>query len=322
MKEMLDQFVPSDRRADPSYMRALIKDLRFSRAFYASSYREYFLFDFENQSEASKREYVCWYELEDYYNCMNALGNPDVFDNKHLTVQHFKPFFKRDTLSVFRLSDKTSFCAFMNRHRRCILKPLLEFGGKGIQILELSEGQSAEVFWYSVAGHIPFLMEEMIQQSPEIAKYYANSVNTIRYNTFFHQGKVTRLQAVFRIGRGGSTVDNATAGGIYSLVDTETGEILNPARTFRGELFTHHPDTGEKLQGSVLPRWDELNELLERLARVVPEQKQVGWDLSLSSDGWVMVEANTKPALQRFDMSHGLRALLNRTFGTAIPMWE
>ena len=322
MTEMLIQFVPAQLRDNSLYMKRLVEDLRFSRAFYASSYREYFLFDFEKRSEEEKRNFVCWFELEDYYNQMNELGHPEIFDNKHLTMQYFSTFYKRETCSVKGLSDEKEFCAFLRRNRRCILKPLLEFGGKGITILELTGENTPEEIWRSVVNRIPFLMEELIQQGEEIGRFYPNSVNTVRYNTFFHQGKMTKLQAVFRIGRGGSFVDNATAGGLYSLVDTETGIILNPARSFKGELFTHHPDTGVLLQGSTLPRWGEINELLEQLARVIPEQKQVGWDLAFSKEGWVMVDANTKPALQRFDMSHGLRPLMKETFGTVIPMWE
>lgn len=322
MKEMLDKFVPEQRQQEPEYMKALIADLRFSRAFYASSYREYFLFDFEKKSEKEKKDYVCWVELEDYYDKMNRLGNPELFENKHLTAQKFSQFFKRDTCTVRGLTDEKVFCSFLQQHGRCILKPLQEFGGKGIVILALTGEKTPKEIWRESIHRVPFLLEELIQQGEEIAKFNPSSVNTIRYNTFFHEGKLSRLQAVFRIGRGGSFVDNATSGGLYSLVDTETGTILNPARSFKGELFSHHPDTGLMLQGSTLPHWGELNELLERLARIVPEQKQVGWDLAFSNEGWVMVEANTKPALQRFDMSHGLRPLMKRTFGTAIRMWE
>lgn len=322
MAEMLEKFVPAALREDKAYISRLVEDLRFSRAFYASSYREYFLFDFEKRSEEEKRDFVCWAELEDYYDQLNSLGKPHLFEDKHLTIQHFSPFYKRETCTITSILHEDEFCSFLRRHGRCILKPLLAFGGKGVTILELTGEKTPEELWRDYAAKTPFLLEELIRQGDEVAKFYPTSVNTIRYNTFYHQNKVTRLQAVFRIGRGGSLVDNATSGGLYSLVDTETGRILNPARSFKGELFANHPDTGVLLPGATLPRWGELNELLERLARVIPEQKQVGWDLAYSKDGWVMVEANVKPALQRFDMNHGLRPLISKTFGAAIPLWE
>ena len=104
------------------------------------------------------------------------------------------------------------------------------------------------------------------------------------------------------------------------MIDTDMGILKGPARSFAGELYEFHPDTGVYFQGSLIPRWNELNELLEKIVRVIPGQKQVGWDFALSKDGWVLVEANTSPALQSFDLTHGLRKLVAETFGQVVPV--
>ena len=153
-----------------------------------------------------------------------------------------------------------------------------------------------------------------------MAQFCPTSVNTIRYNTFYHNGKLTRLQAVIRMGHSGSYVDNATSGGLYALINTQTGRILGPARSDAGEEFVQHPDTGIAFEGTCIPQWDQLNDLLEEIVRVVPEQKQVGWDFALSTKGWVMIEGNTYPRLQGFDWRHGLRPMITEVFGEAIPV--
>ena len=319
---ILRRNVNDTQRSDKAYMKELVRDLRFSRAYYGSSYREYFLFRFQEHTELEKLQYVCWTELKDYYNQINRIGRPEIFDNKLLTFNFFHDFYHRDICVVKELNDRSSFTDFIQQHKRFIIKPINEFGGKGVEIIELKESLTPEAIWYQTINRIPFLAEELICQSQEISKFYPHSVNTVRYNTFFHEGRLKRLQAAFRIGRGGSIVDNATSGGIYTLVDTDSGRILCPARSDFGEQFEVHPDTGVRFEGNQIPRWNELNGLLDRIVRVVPKQKLVGWDFALSKDGWVLVEGNTRPALQSFDLDHGLRQFLKDSFGNAIRMWE
>lgn len=307
---------------DSALRSKIVKDMLFSRVFYAVSYKEYFLFQFEKLSDAEKRLYIGWHELDSYYTQLNKLGNPGVFENKSLTYLTFKPFYHREIVSITDPSNSSDFFNFFSRHSDGIIKPLDEYGGYGISLISITDNYSPEQAWDAFRSRTPFILEERIIQAPEMAQFYPQSVNTIRYNTFYHDGKLTRLQAVLRLGRGGSVVDNATAGGIYALVDTDSGKILGPARSFKGELFYKHPDTGIQLEGNYVPHWDELNAILEQAVLIVPEQKQVGWDFALSTDGWVMVEGNTTPALQSFDLRHGLKPLVEKTFGAAIHMWK
>ena len=46
--------------------------------------------------------------------------------------------------------------------------------------------------------------------------------------------------------------------------------------------------------GFAIPAWDDLLSLAEKLAKVVPEQKYVGWDFALTDNGWILVEGNTR----------------------------
>ena len=316
----LSDFKKDNRSADWQEDKTTIKDLLYSRAYYAVSGEEYYLFGLDQSKNEEKRDFVGWHELDYYYSVLNRSGAPEIFEYKEKTYAVFQKYYKRELILFVAGEQKESFLSFFDRHASGIIKPVNDFGGHGIQIVSVND-QSPEEIWNRVSGQFPFILEELIVQAPEMNAFYPHAVNTIRYNTFFHEGKLTRLQAVFRIGRGGSVVDNATSGGIYALVDTETGRILGPARSDLCEYFECHPDTGAKFEGSLIPRWNELNALLEELVRVVPEQKQVGWDFALSEKGWVMVEGNTTPALQSFDLDHGLRPLLKGSFGKAVKMW-
>ena len=264
---------------------------------------------------------MCWYELKDYLKKLNALGRPEIFREKVKTYEVFHDFYNREQLYVSSERQKDEFVSFFQRHASGIIKPVDRYGGEGIGIYQLSDVAGPDQIWKEVSAKTPFVLEELIDQAPEMSAFYPHSVNTIRYDTFYNDGKLTRLQAVLRLGRGGNRVDNATSGGIYALVDTKTGRILGPARSDGNELFEDHPDTGVHFEGSCIPRWDELNALLDKIVRVGPEQKQIGWDFALGKNGWVMVEGNTMPGIQEFNLDHGMRELMRTTFGTVVDMW-
>ncbi|MBO4562938.1 MAG: hypothetical protein J5772_04920 [Clostridia bacterium] len=305
---------------DPKYMRRQIVDMIFSRWHYNIIYREFYLFNFEDLTDSGRKKYMGALESKAYFRALNSTGAPKIIDDKQLTYNKFKEFFKRDVLIVESPSQKEDFLLFVNKHPHCVFKPLNKYGGKGVKLLDIPDAASAEEAFDENIPNQPFILEEFIVQDPAISEFYPGSVNTIRYTTFFYEGELTRLQAVLRMGCGGSFVDNATSGGLYVLIDTESGVILGDGRNFKGERFKCHPDTGKRFIGSCIPRWSELNQLLEKIVRVLPEQKQVGWDFALTTDGWALVEANTGPAIQGFDPEHGLRSLFCDTIGKAIPV--
>ena len=318
----IDTFVPAPRRNDQVYFHKLIREMLYARYYYGIINKEYFLYRFEELSDSERKKYIGAFELNQYYKRMDKSGHPEIINNKEKTFEVYRDFFHRDVLLIQEVSDKESFLAFLRKHNPCLLKPLQLSGGKGIELVEYSSDETAEELLTTQLNKGSFLMEEIIQQDPDMAKFHPQSVNTIRYTTFFHRGKLTRIQAVFRVGIGSSFVDNASSGGIYALVDTETGTILTPARSWNdcNKRYITHPDTGVLFPGTVIPKWDELNQILEKVVRVLPEQKQVGWDFALSNKGWVIVEANTGPSLQTFDPDHGLREVIAETLGQVIPV--
>ena len=113
--------------------------------------------------------------------------------------------------------------------------------------------------------------------------------------------------AVFRMGVGGTVVDNAGAGGIIAAVDPETGTVMSCGYREDGTTDETDPDTGASIEGSSIPSWDELREMVEQLVQIMPEQPLVGWDLALTDAGWVMAEGNSAPVVHRHSDVHPAR---------------
>lgn len=318
--ETLDTFLDPAQKADPRYLRRLKRDMLFCRLYYRIINREYFLYHFEDLSRRGREQYIGAFELKDAFREINKVGCPEIIDEKAKTYEFYSDYFQRDAQLIQRRADKDKLEQFLKKHSPCLLKPLKQYGGKGIKKISSEEVLESDASCESILRLAPFLLEEILEQDPEIARFHPQSINTVRYVTFYHEGKLTRILAALRMGRHGSFVDNASSGGVYSLIDLETGTLITPARSDAGEEFLFHPDTGIQVLGSKVSKWEELNALVERIVQVLPQQKLVGWDFALTPKGWALIEGNTMPAIQSFNWDHGMRDELAEVIGKVVPL--
>lgn len=286
-------------------------DMLYSRYRNMIEPKEYFLYHFRSRNDYGRKDFVgvhrlflMWHKLWDEEKCR-------IYKDKYLTYQTYKKYYGREFIKVSAEDDFPQFYSFTQRHGGFIVKPIDNYGGKGIHIVRGMRDEEAHSIFEGILFDGEAVVEELIEQSPEMARYNPTSVNTVRFVTFLHEGKLTKICAVLRMGRNNSDVDNATYGGIHVPIDMEYGIAYTYAESYKGERYAVHPDTGEQIIGTKIPKWDELNRLMEELVKVVPEQKMVGFDMALSASGWVMIEANHDPASQDLVHDHGLRNVMS-----------
>ena len=58
-----------------------------------------------------------------------------------------------------------------------------------------------------------------------------------------------------------------------------------------------HPDSGAEISGFRLPCWDQLRPFAEHAHRGFSDRVLIGWDIALTADGPILVEANGAPDL-------------------------
>ena len=310
IEQTLDVFLKKDENSMGGYPRVIVWDMLYSRYRNMIESKEYFLYNFRSRSDYGRKDFVgvprlflFWKKLWDEDTCK-------IYDNKYLTYQTYRKYYGREVICISSDSDFVEFFSFVQRHDQFIVKPLNDYGGKGIHIEQVNRREEAQKVFNElrVAGAV---VEELVIQSPEMAKYNPSSVNTVRFVTFYHRNKLTKICAVLRMGRNGSEVDNATYGGIFVPIDMDHGIAYTYAESYRGEKYAIHPDTGVQIIGTKIPKWAELNRLMEELVKVVPQQKMIGWDMALIPSGWVIIEANHNPACQDQVHDHGLREVMH-----------
>ena len=302
------------RPLTPAGRRRLRRDVWFSFLVYDCPVSEYFLYRFDLLSHAGRCEYITEGEKVDICRRLAPDSVRAVLNDKWRTYQRFRPWFRRDAMKVDGSTSEAEYRAFAAAHPRFIAKPLNESCGHGVMLCDALEDDAGGIPQALRAG---FILEELIEQAEAMARFHPASVNTIRCATFLKDGQAHILFTFLRIGRGGSIVDNAGAGGFAASVDPDTGIVVTPGVTEGGLEAICHPDTGEQIVGTRIPRWDEMKAMALEMALSMPELPYISWDLALREDGWVLVEGNSEGQFvcPQFTLRRGLRREMRPWFG-------
>lgn len=146
-----------------------------------------------------------------------------------------------------------------------------------------------------------WVVQELLENHPDLARLIeAPTLQTLRLVTLVDRaGAVDILYGVLRIAVAGGATDNFLAGesgnGLanVSIVDG-TLEWVRLARPgglgfMRAEEL---PGSGIRIAGIHLPDWEETVDLVRRAALAFLPARALGWDVALTPDGPVIVEAN------------------------------
>lgn len=190
-----------------------------------------------------------------------------------------------------------------------IIKPSLGgTWGIGVKFIQSAEGIitnmncSVEELFESYKQN--FIIQERLEQHPDMARLNPTSLNTIRVMTYRRCDEVVVLYAIVRIGRKGQVVDNETAGGIKADVDLQTGRIKGCAIGSPKESLMPLTDVGTPTDGYQIPCFGDILETTKEMHFRLPYFNIVGWDMSIAKDGKpTLIEWNRAAELSQ--VAHG-----------------
>ncbi len=271
-------------------------DMEFTRRILRYSHNGYVEFHFYEKTIPERREFINGHERRMLLPLVNTEESIAILDDKLMTYERLKEWFGRDMVNIGSEKDWFRFKAFFDNNETAVIKPRFDSLGKGIKLIRKSDISSLrKTFIELIDDYRRFLMEGFIEPADEIRALNPDSVNTVRVIAY-NNGETTSIRsASMRIGRAGSFVDNAGAGGITVAIDRETGVIDSDGCDEKGFRYEKHPDTGITFKGYQLPDWEKALEVVYSVADKIEGAKYVGWDLACTSEHkWVIVEANGK----------------------------
>lgn len=141
---------------------------------------------------------------------------------------------------------------------------------------------------------------------------FAGSLNTIRLLTMWdydHQ-KPFLAAAVHRFGTSKTApLDNCTKGAISCAIELSSGSMsMGACYPEDEEVSWHetHPDSGARLKGVLVPRWDQVRAGILEMAASVPFVPYIGWDVAITPTGFKVIEGNNFSNVRLFQIHHPL----------------
>lgn len=177
---------------------------------------------------------------------------------------------------------------------RYIVKPTVDTGkGEDIRFFR-GDDAPEEIRSLLDKYDCDYIVQKVVRQHPELAKFNPSSLNTIRIVTLFLNGKPHILSSILRIGAAGSSVDNVSRGGYQCTIqpDGRLQPIAYTTRSGKAE-FVEETTDGLRFGEFLVPSWDTIKQTALDLSTKLPHLKFIGWDFGVNENGdVVLIEFN------------------------------
>lgn len=266
---------------------------------------------FKNRTHAEKSNYLTWNNRFQYYAVLNNRRDIHILDNKYEAYLKLKKYYKREAIVVSDREDIDLFRDFVKKHGSVIVKPVNLYLTIGIRWLNADEItdydalldeliESAKGFAEFDSGSITkpqVIVEELLKDGPEMPPFNPELLSMIRCTTVLTQDGVKFFYPAFRslgkVVKSPLGLDYEKTETFIAAIDEKTGIITSGGYNYFGEVIEKHSCSGQIFEGTQLPQWDKLLEMLTEAALELPTIRYIGWDVAYSKNGWCIIEGNS-----------------------------
>lgn len=290
MEDIMENAKLYKNRPDKNLLRL---DILFCKMAYGFLPSEYIGFNLENKSTEERKEFVSDLDTNVFGYSVNNIRILQKIIEKGQSAVFFKELFKRDFVVIKKSEDYDKFIEFIDKHPVFVEKKVFSSMGKGTRLVDSNAFScTLKEYFLNLISNGKYLLEELVIQNNEMARYNSTSVNTIRCITLKTKNDVIIPYCFLRVGRNGSFVDNGGAGGILVGVNPRNGELFTDGYDEYRNIYKKHPDNEIEFKGKYIPSWNDLITLCKTQAKEVDEIAYLSWDLAYTESGWVVIEVN------------------------------
>ena len=144
-----------------------------------------------------------------------------------------------------------------------IIKPVDSCMGIGIRKINGNNEEDLINFLKEVRNGKHYIIEEILENHPDVKRINPPSLNTIRVVTCLDsKHEIHILATCLRAGISEAITDNVCTGGIVCHIDEKYGIIDTKAYNHLGASYSVHPNSGVFMIGYEISQWDNVIEFL------------------------------------------------------------
>ena len=273
----------------------ILSDLLKSVFKYNVSVLEYFQFRFFELDEEEREEWAGTGYMYEFQLKMNPPDSRHILDNKTLFYKYYGDFFVHKVADIEDLKSKPELAETIlnNTSGKLVFKAIDGKCGAEVEINNCENFDTKSIIEYMESSDYG-LVEEFIEQHPEMNRLSPSAVNTVRiFTQLNNKNEVEILGCRLRISVN-STVDNMAAGNMASSIDERTGRLNGPGvySDITKQEQDFHPVTKTKIPGFQIPYWEEVVEMVKKAALLHTQNRSIGWDVVITENGPGLIEGN------------------------------
>lgn len=274
----------------------LMADMLQCAVKYNAGYIDYKIAQMYNLNDAQRRTVITRGISNTIVRRMNDKAYWHFFDDKTQFNALFKEWIPRKWLLINEATTPEQVADLTSGQTQLIGKPLEGSSGQGIERFTEKDWQGGSTAFLQLLNDKGIgILEEVVQQHPDMASLCPTSVNTCRIATLLGDKQQGIVYAFLRIGNG-KVMDNVDCGGMAARIDLESGKLLTVGADKQGNTFDKHPMTGTPIVGFTIPYWEDAKAMCLEAAKKVPQMRFVAWDVAITPDGPTFIEGNSFPS--------------------------
>jgi hypothetical protein len=217
-----------------------------------------------------------------------------ILSNKYIFSKVFGEYYGR---RCYLAKDVTEdiLKELSGKEGRVIAKPNCKGQGQGIKVFSTVTEEERKTAMEFISKADNYIVEEYITQHSEMAKVNPGAVSIIRFYSVSSPAGNYVFAPVLTAAINKS-VANGCQDALTAMVDIRTGEVITDA-VDQNEFveYANHPITGVQFKGFKVPYWQECLELMRKALPLASRISNIGWDVAITEDGPLLIEANTIP---------------------------
>ena len=158
----------------------------------------------------------------------------------------------------------------------------------------VTEAEQADTLAYLHANS-GGIVEEYIQQHPTLSQLNPGAVSIVRFYTVTAPSGMYLFAPVLTTAIE-KDISNGCQDALTAMIDIRTGVVITDAVDQNNFIdYRTHPVTGVPFPGLQLPFWEETIDMMRRAVPLASKISNIGWDVTMTADGPLIIEANTIP---------------------------